>query len=282
MLVREVFISVFRSVGVVDVPSPTPSTRPCTPAEIIDLVIDVNSVHGVIPSLAARCGDEARKLLNGVVADWGRRYARVIDGRNTEEAFPKALVTYPSYFVQEYLEFREGLRELSRRRRADTLHSDMPAAIAAPGSINPAHSVAGSKRTCEVVDGGNRDAHTAALERRVAALQLQLGEQPGDKGKKVAVATVKDAEIYHTDGGATLVVAAMQWDLAPAGKKICEITSCDSVCPSYHILKATHGLTPEQIKNGCGTRATCEAEGLHPAAQVQGFRPLDFRTDAAA
>ena len=180
--------------------------------------------------------------------------------------FPAALVTYPSYFVQEYLEFREGLRELSRRRRADTLQSDMPSAIAAPGSIL---TVAGVKRPAAVVDGGVRDAHTASLERRVAELQLQLGTATTAVAvvKKV-VPTVKDSEIFHTDGGATLVVAAMHWDLAPAGKKICELTSCDSVCPSYHILKATHGLTPDQVKNGCGTRATCEAEGLHPSAQV--------------
>ena len=279
MLVREVFISVFRAMGVADVPSPTPATRPCTPAEVIDLVIDVNSVHGVIPSLSARCGDEAQKVLNGVIADWGRRYARAVDGRNTEEAFPSALVVYPSHHVQEYLEFRDGLRELSRRRRADTLQSDMPAAIAAPGSI-PALAVAGAKRGSEAIDG-TAAAQAAALEKRIASLQLQLSAAAGGGKPPPKTVPVSDSDIYFVDGGARLAVGAMRWDLAPAGLRLCELTSTDHVCPTWHILKAVQGLTAAQMRAGCGTRATCEAADLHPAAQVQGFRPLEFRVDPA-
>ena len=82
LLVREIFISTFKAYGLTDTPSSAPQVRPETPQEIIDMVIDVNAVHAVIPSLRVRCGEEARKLLNGVLGVWGLDYSRLLEGRD--------------------------------------------------------------------------------------------------------------------------------------------------------------------------------------------------------
>ena len=74
MSIREIFIAVFRDVGVKSDATSAAADEPKTPAELIDLVIDVNNVHSVIPSLRVRCGAHARVLFLGVLSMWGKEY----------------------------------------------------------------------------------------------------------------------------------------------------------------------------------------------------------------
>ena len=138
LVTRDIFIALFTAVAVPDVTS-TDERQPKSPRDVIDAVTDLFSIHGIIPALRPRIGQESRKLLIGCMAEWGARYHRVTQlKRDAATSVALDFVQYPCQAVADFFDFKDSCEDLAERRRAQLLESPLEASIEVAFGAAPA------------------------------------------------------------------------------------------------------------------------------------------------